>query len=123
MMIDDQHLSSRLHRSGNRPMGSDAAINSDDQVAAFVLKPYQRRKVGAVAFTEAVGDMHTDIKPKGGQCLMQQRRRASTIDIIITENTNFFTSRDSRGKARHGGIEISQHRRVGHQVTQFRIKP
>ena len=55
MMIDDQHLSTRLHRSSNRPMGGDAAINGDDQFAAFVLEPYQRRKVGSVAFTEAVG--------------------------------------------------------------------
>ena len=121
-MIDHNDVEPGIGRVFQGREGGCAAIDGDHQRYALILQLHQRRRVGAVAFSDAVGHIDRHVAPDGREKPGQQRAGTRAVDIVIGEHANLLAVIDCRDDARHGAFHTKQMRWIGQQVAQLGIQ-
>ena len=94
MVVDDDHVEPRRGRLGESVEGDDAAIQRHHHRRPFLTQPAQRRRVGAVALGQAVGNVEAGVAADGAQEAQQERRGGGAVDVVVAEQGDPLAARD-----------------------------
>ena len=82
-----------------------------------------RVDIRAVAFEDAVGNMHDRIEPAVPQITRQQRRGGGAVDVVIAEDRDAFSPRVTASAMRAAAAcHVGERVRVRHQPLDGRIE-
>ena len=79
-------------RLGERLDAGGAAIDGDEQLRAAPGERADRLDVGAVAFEDAVRDMHDRLGAAEPQEARQQRRGGGAVDVVVAEDRDLLAA-------------------------------
>ena len=122
VMIQHDHIESRVTGGGERSRCRGTAIDGDDQRRALFPQCPHRIGVGAVAFCHAVGDIDTRPVAQRGEETCQQRGRTGAVHIVVAEHRDLLTGIDRGANTRDGTLHVLQHERFRQQPLQGRIE-
>lgn len=92
---------------GDGSEAGGAAIERDDERGAGIDQFVHGGDIGAIAFKDAVGDMHLRLDAEVAQITGHQRTGTGAVDVVITEQGDGFVIRDGPSEAGgehvHGG--------------------
>ena len=108
MVVDDDHVETRLDGRFHRLVRGDPAIDGDDQRAAALLPGQQGGKVRAVALVEAVRDVDRDLDAERREDVVEDGGRTRPVDIVVAEDTHFLPRRDRLGQTGGGGVHVGK---------------
>ncbi len=93
MMIEDDDIEAEPLGGGDRLMADRAAIDSDDKTGAASREGRHRLAVGAVALSDAIGNVDDRLAAAGFEVFAEQRRARRAIDIVIAEDRDALARR------------------------------
>ena len=105
-MVRDHQIDPQALQIGNLFLGSNAVIDSHDQLGASELvNAVERRARKTVALVKAVWNKRRDIGTKRAQCLGQQAGRRNTVNVKIAKDRDVLvvsnSTLDAVGNDRH----------------------
>ena len=122
MMIDDHDIDAASLRPIKCLQAGRAAIDGDNQCGASIGKAVNRLGIGAVTLEQPVRDVDPRRQLLASQKSIQQGRRSSSIDIIITEDSDRFLSFYGIGNPASSSVHIGECRWIRHQPADGRIE-
>src|SRR5580704_17974990 len=75
-----------------------------------------------ITLKNPVRNMNDAGRAAGPKIVMEQRRGAGTINVIITQNRNPFAACDGLGNAARRGLHILQAEGIGQKLSQRRFE-
>ncbi len=115
VMIDDDDIQAEPICFGQRLHAGGAAIHRDQQFRAALRERADRIHIRAIAFENAVGDVHQRIEPACAQEQREQRRRSRAIHVVIAEDRDALAALHGIGDSFRRGLHGIQHKWVRHQ--------
>ncbi len=98
--------------------GRCAAVHADKQAGALIQQGLQRRNIGAIPFSQPVGDVGDDMAAQSRECGAEQRRTTGPIHVIIAQNAYGCPSLYGSCQPQGCGIHVPQDGGVGQGITQ-----
>ncbi len=122
VMVEHDDIEARVARRLQRRVRRGAAIDGDDEAGTLVFQLQQRARRRAIAFAHPVGDVDARFDPERGQEIVQQRRRARSVDVVIAEDRDALAVLDRVAHARDRLVHVLEIRRLGQQALQRRVE-
>src|ERR1700730_1979708 len=98
------------------------AIDRYQKRYAGVGKLSDRLTIWAITLKNAVRNMDEAGRAAGTKIVMEQRRGAGTINVIITQNRDPFAACDGLGNAARRSLHILQAEGIGQKLSQRRFE-
>ncbi len=111
VVIDDDDVDIPLFGSPQSFVAGRATVDRHDQLRAVVDQLIDRRRVGSVAFEDAIGNIDTGLHAEMREETVHQRRGSRAIDVIVAEDRNVLAAPDCLDQASGRLLAIRQ--RVG----------
>lgn len=122
VVIDDDDVDIARGSGGKRLVAGGAAIDGDDQLSTVIDQLVDRRRIGAVTFEDAVGDIDGRPDAEMAEKAKHQRRGGGAVDVVVTEDGDALAALDGAQKAGCRLFAIGQLMGIGHQAADRRIK-
>ncbi len=122
VVIDDDDIDIARSSGGQRLVTGGAAIDGDDQLGAIVDQLIDRRRIGAVSFEDAIGNIDGRPDAEMAEKTVHQRRGGRAVDIVVAEDRDALAALDGTHQADRGLFAIGQLMGIGHQAADRRIE-
>ncbi len=122
MMVDCDGVETQALGFRQRLAAGGAAIDGDQKLDAFLGERADSVHVRAIAFEDAVRDVHDRIEAAVPQVAAEQCRRGSAIDVVIAEDCHLLFALYRVSQARGGLLHVGQRMRIGHQPLDARVE-
>src|SRR6266540_3922601 len=94
VMVGDDHVQPELARVVNLFHRGDAAIDREDQTAAFLGQTLERLPADAVALVEPARQMPFDLRSELAQYEDGEHGRADAVDVVVTVDADALACRN-----------------------------
>ena len=122
MVIDNHHVDAARTGKRQRLVARGAAIDGNDEARALIDQERHGLGVGAIAFTEAVGNIDADVVSEGAEKALHERRGDGAVDVIVAEHGHGLAGDDGFGEACGRLVHVAQRGRVGHECLEARVE-
>jgi hypothetical protein len=120
VVIDHDHVQSGIGRRRQRIERGHTAIHRHHQFRSLPVQAQQRRRVGAIALDDTVGDIDRQIGASGPEEAPQQGGGRRAVHIVIAEHRHLLAGHDRPRDAVCRDIHVPEMAGVGHQRAQSR---
>src|SRR5690606_42007139 len=97
VMVDDQNIDAPVSRMSDGAIAGCAAVECDDERRPGIYELIHGRNVWAVAFKNAIGDMHLRLNPEMPQVARHQCAGGWPVYVIVAKESDRLIVGDSLG--------------------------
>ena len=112
VMVGDDHVEAARGGFGDLTGGRDAAVDGQDEPAAFVGEPRERVAADAVALVEAAREMPVDVGAELAQQKDGERGRRDPVDVVVAVDADALACGDRRAEAFARGLHVTEAERI-----------
>ena len=113
-MIDHDHVETEAARFKQRLVARGSAINGNEEARTLRRQCAHRFRVRAVAFEQAVGNVHEGAEAAMTQVSAQHSGRCRTIDVVVAEDGDGFTAGDGVRQPNRSVAHVGERMRIRH---------
>ena len=122
VVIDDDDVAAELAGARQRLAAGGAAVDGDDELGAVLDEPFDGRRVRAVAFEQAVGDVDARLQPVMREEAAHQSGGRGAVDVVVAEDGDRLALLDRIGETRGRRLHVAHAVGIGHQRLQGGIE-
>ena len=122
VMVDDDDVEPGAPRLGQRLVGADPAVDGHDHPHPVVLEAQKRRRVGAVAFRQPIGNVDLGARADRREIAREQRRRGRAVDVVVAEHDHPLAVSNQIDQAGDRLVHVGEPRGIGQQRAQARVE-
>jgi hypothetical protein len=112
VVVGDDHLEPACTRLRHLLDGGDAAVDGDDEPAAFVGEPRERLGAHAVALVEAAGQVPVDLGAELPEQQHGERGGGDAVDVVVAVDADAAALGDGGADPLCGGAHVAEQERV-----------
>ena len=122
MVVDDDDVGAERCGACERLGARRPAVDRHDEAGALGDERLDRRRVGAVALEQAVGDIDARCDAVMGEEAAQQRGGRGAVDVVVAEQRHRLALLHRVGEARGRRVHVAQRAGIGHQRLERRVE-
>ena len=108
VMVGDDHVEAELACAPHLVDGCDAAVDGEDEPAAFFGETLERAAADAVPLVEAAREMPLDLGAELAQDPQGQDGGADSVDVVVAVHADAFPAGDGGQDPCHGLCHVPQ---------------